>query len=370
MRVAILNWRDLDHPEAGGSERLVHEQANGLALRGHAVTLFTSAHGSRREVSEPRCYETVHLGGRYSVYPRVARWFGKNRGRAQFDVVLEHVNGVPWFSPLWSGLPCAAYLYHPVRRTFFEELPFPVSAIGYGIETSIPFFYRGVRSACLTESGRSEFERLGFSRDQITVVAPGVNQGAMGKWSDKPSQPEFLCLGPVKWYKRHDLVIRAFSRAKRMMPSARLSITGWERQGRVEQLKALSSALGVEDSVTFFGDLSEADKASLLARCWAIVYGSEREGFGLGVLEAAAYGAPAIVPDIPGLRDTVVHDETGIIYSARRPESLSEAMFRLGKDPDLCELLGRHAQARARSYTWERHAVLMERELEAAIRFD
>jgi glycosyltransferase involved in cell wall biosynthesis len=368
MRIAILNWRDLDHPEAGGSERLVHEQANGLVHRGHGVTLFTSSHRSRGGVSELREYETVHLGGRYSVYPRVASWFGKDRRRSQFDVVLEHVNGVPWFSPIWSGLPCATYLYHPVRRTFFEELPFPISAVGYGIENVMPFFYRGVRSACLTESGRSEFESLGFSREQTTVVAPGVNQNPAGKRTDPPSDVEFLCLGPVKWYKRHDLVIKAFSRVKERMPSAKLSITGWERGGRIERLKALSTTLGVREDVTFWGDLSEADKATVIGRCWGIVYASEREGFGLGVLEAAVAGAPALVPDIPGLRDTVANEETGLIYPPQQSNALAESMLRLGRDPKLRALLGRNAQTRALSYTWERHALLMERELEAAIR--
>src|SRR5580658_2073390 len=170
MRIAILNWRDIDHPEAGGSERLVHEQANALSGRGHRVTLFTASHSAPPRAGERWEYRTIRLGGKYTVYPRVARWFARNQSTFGFDVLLDHVNGIPWFAPYWSRIPCAAYLYHPVRRTFLEELPFPVSLLGYGTEAAFPSLYSKIECACLTESIRGEFQAMGFSADRVRVI--------------------------------------------------------------------------------------------------------------------------------------------------------------------------------------------------------
>ena len=44
MRIALLNWRDLTHPEGGGAERYAQTVCAGLARRGHDVTMFCAAH--------------------------------------------------------------------------------------------------------------------------------------------------------------------------------------------------------------------------------------------------------------------------------------------------------------------------------------
>ena len=43
MKILILNFRDVQHPDAGGSERSGHILAKDLVSRGHTVTFFCSA---------------------------------------------------------------------------------------------------------------------------------------------------------------------------------------------------------------------------------------------------------------------------------------------------------------------------------------
>ncbi len=50
---------------------------------------------------------------------------------------------------------------------------------------------------------------------------------------------------------------------------------------------------------------------------------SVKEGWGLVVTEAASQGAPAVVYNVDGLRDSVRHGETGLIAKHRSPESLA-----------------------------------------------
>src|SRR5690606_24888629 len=53
---------------------------------------------------------------------------------------------------------------------------------------------------------------------------------------------------------------------------------------------------------------------------------SYREGFGNVVLEAASMGIPAIVSNIPGLRDTILDHQTGLLAQAKNSDDLSEKM--------------------------------------------
>jgi glycosyltransferase involved in cell wall biosynthesis len=70
---------------------------------------------------------------------------------------------------------------------------------------------------------------------------------------------------------------------------------------------------------------------------------SYREGFGTVVLEAAAMGLPTVGTRIPGLVDSVVDGETGILIDRHCADDLSAALARLIDDEEL-----RNAQERAR----------------------
>lgn len=61
---------------------------------------------------------------------------------------------------------------------------------------------------------------------------------------------------------------------------------------------------------------------------------SYREGFGLVVIEAEAMGVPAIVSNVPGQRDAIVSDETGIAVEVKNSKALENAMRILVNDSD------------------------------------
>jgi glycosyltransferase involved in cell wall biosynthesis len=73
---------------------------------------------------------------------------------------------------------------------------------------------------------------------------------------------------------------------------------------------------------------------------------SYREGFGTVVIEAAAMKLPAIASDIYGLRDAVVHNQTGILCTPRDISSLSNAINSLVEDKEMRILMGCNAQKR------------------------
>jgi len=70
---------------------------------------------------------------------------------------------------------------------------------------------------------------------------------------------------------------------------------------------------------------------------------SVREGWGLVVTEANACGTPAIVYDVPGLRDAVIHERTGLVV-APEPGCLAEAMELLTSKASLYSRLQHESQ--------------------------
>jgi glycosyltransferase involved in cell wall biosynthesis len=74
------------------------------------------------------------------------------------------------------------------------------------------------------------------------------------------------------------------------------------------------------------------------------------EPFGLVALETAAAGKPIVASDIGGLRDIVVHGETGLLVQATDEHDLRSALHRLISDQQLREALGRSAADRAATF--------------------
>src|SRR5437879_8219840 len=90
---------------------------------------------------------------------------------------------------------------------------------------------------------------------------------------------------------------------------------------------------------------------------------SVREGWGLVVTEANARGTPAVVYDVPGLRDSVRNEQTGLVVPPR-PKSLSDAMVRVTSDPGLYDRLAAEGQRWSVTFSFDESARLVRLALE------
>jgi len=75
------------------------------------------------------------------------------------------------------------------------------------------------------------------------------------------------------------------------------------------------------------------DVRPFLAACHVLVLPSYREGTPRSVLEAMATGRAVITTDVPGCRDTIVDDQSGLLIPVRDPVALAGAMQRLVEEP-------------------------------------
>jgi len=112
------------------------------------------------------------------------------------------------------------------------------------------------------------------------------------------------------------------------------------------ELEARASTSGVGDRVHFIG--YRRDTAALLRCADAFVLPSLVEGLPLSVLEAMAAGVPVVATDIPGTREAVEHEVTGLLVPARDPQALAAAIGRVFGDRTSAAARATRARERAR----------------------
>ena len=171
-RIHMVAWRDLDDPEAGGSELHAHEVARRWAAAGIEVTSRTSAIAGRASTTTRDGYSIERRSGRYGVFPSVIA-AGMRQRVSPGDALVEIWNGMPFLSPVWWKGPRVTFLHHVHEEMWQMALPGTLGRVGDLIERRFaPPFYRRERIVTLSASSRNEIiERLHLPPDQVTIRA-------------------------------------------------------------------------------------------------------------------------------------------------------------------------------------------------------
>ena len=82
------------------------------------------------------------------------------------------------------------------------------------------------------------------------------------------------------------------------------------------------------------------DIANLFAKSSIVVLPSYREGFPKALVEAAACGRAIVTTDVPGCRDAIEPEKTGLLVPVKDPIALADAIQRLIENPELCKSMG------------------------------
>lgn len=361
MRILIFNWRCPRHPWAGGAERYLYEISKRLVKKGHKVTWFVSHWKGLKEREILEGVEIIRKGAVYSVYLYAFLYYLKKLRKRNFDIIVESINGVPFFTPLFIHKPKIAIIYHLIKKIFFKELPFHLAIIGWFSERIIPIFYFNASFITLSKSSEKEIKNFGIKDIKIIpigvdILSPGLNPDS------KVPDPTIIFLGRLKKYKRLDHLLKAFKIVLQNEPQVKLWIAG---TGDYEgELKRLVEELQLQANVKLFGFIDEKKKNKLFKKAWVFVTPSEKEGWGITVIEANACGTPAIAYNVPGLRDSIVNSKTGILVKENGSiEKLAEAIYELLINDKLRKSLSENAIKWAKQFSWDRSAEKFEKVL-------
>ena len=306
-------------------------------------------------------------GGRHTFSLAAPLYHRRALRGAGFDLVVEDLNKVPLFAPLWVERPVVLLVHHLFGRTAFEEASLPVASATWLLERPLALAYRGLPIEAVSESTAEDLVARGLRRERITIIPNGVDlalyhpDAAVTRFE----QPTVLYLGRLKRYKRVDLVIRALHRLREQGIAARLIVGGTGDDA--PRLRALVAELGLGDAVEMPGFVTEERKIELFRRAWVHAFTSPKEGWGISNLEAAACGTATVASDSPGLRESVVHERTGFLVPHGDVDAVAARLAQILGDPQLRDRLGRQAREFAAGYSWDAAADRTERHLEAVI---
>lgn len=347
-RVSMLAWRDLDDPEAGGSEVHASTVAALWAEAGIEVTMRTSFAAGQAQMSWRDGYRVIRKAGRYMVFPRAA--FSEMMGwHGGSDGLVEIWNGMPFFSPVWSRTPHITFLHHVHAEMWDMTLPPQLARMGRLLESRIaPPIYRRTPVVTLSSSSKRELvDELGFRDQLVHVVPPGIDPQFSPGGAKSPT-PLVVAAGRLVPVKRFELLIDALVANKAVHPSLEAVIVG-EGYCR-DQLETRIHEAGAERWIHLPGHLSDEELIDLYRRAWLLASASAREGWGMTITEAAACGTPAVATRIAGHLDAVDDGRSGLL--ADGPDELRDAIGRVLADATLRDRLTVGAREHASRFRW------------------
>ena len=331
--ILFVAWRDLANPRAGGSEVLVDRLASGVLARGHQVTLLCGG-----PVAE-RPYRVIRNGGTYSQFLRTPLAY--LRHFRNYDLIVEVCNGMPFLAPLWCRRPVLCLVNHVHTELWPIRFRPPVSTVGRNIELVVmPWAHRENLFLTVSSSTAEALQRMGVGRDRIRQICNGVE--APDPPTPRSPDPLFLAIGRLADYKRLDLLLRLWDRVRHVV-GGKLVIAGdGPERPRLEALAG--------PGVVFTGRVPDQEKHRLMCSAWLLLHPALIEGWGIVVTEAAIRGTPAVAFDVPGLRDSVAHGETGMLVQTEG--QFASQWASLAIDQRRREQLGRAARTRALQLHW------------------
>ncbi len=324
MRVALVVPEYLPHP--GGIQRHVQELASGLVRRGIEVEVLTAERDNELPTISTEGSVTVRrfripvATPRYTVSPGLLRYL--MRSATNYDVV--HAHNYHELIPVMAALARPSELiltphYHaPTDTRLDRALRIPQRLL---MERALG---RVRQLICVT---RAEADALTLEvprvAGRITIIPNGVDTARITRAEPMHIEgPYVLALGRLEAYKRFDLTIRA---AAGLPEGVQLIVAG-DGPDRA-RLEELGRELGV--SVRFLGRISDDDLHSWIRGAALVVTMSEREAFGLVILEAFAAGVGVVASDIPAHRETAAYGPQGaasLVPPGAEPETLAAAI--------------------------------------------
>jgi glycosyltransferase involved in cell wall biosynthesis len=343
MRIALV-YDCLFPNTIGGAERWYRNVAERLDGH-HQVTYLTrrqwGAEGPQTD------FETVAVGGGGDLYNSsgnrsigaplrfgwgVFRHLLRHGGR--YDAV--HTASFPYFSVLgaWAALrlrrshaPLIVDWHEYWSDDYWRRYLGPVRGrIGAAIQL-----------LCLRAADHSfTFSRLverrlterGHSGPVVRLTGEYVEESGVVDFSDEPVDPPLVVFAGRHIPEKRVLSIPpALKIARREIPRLRCAILG--EGPETEALRDLVSRLSLGDAIEVRGRVAPAEVRETIAAASCLVNPSEREGYGVVVIEAAARGTPTILVEGPenAAAELVEPGVNGFIARSDAPDEISKSVI-------------------------------------------
>jgi glycosyltransferase involved in cell wall biosynthesis len=354
MKILVINWQDIRNPQSGGAEVHLHQVFSRLSAAGNAVTVLCSSFPGATAVDALDGMTIVRKGSRSFFHFGVERAYRELRAVSEFDVVVDDMNKIPFTAQRFVHEPVCGIAHHLFGTSIFREVdPFTASYVSWMERRALKRYREdAVPFIAVSPSTREDMMRRGYPGELIRLIPLAVDHT---KYRPAPElrspTPLIGYLGRIKRYKSINHLIDALPIIREHVPGTRLVIVGdGDERSRLERLVDVK---GLGEAVTFTGYVDEKKKVALLQSLWTLVMPSSKEGWGLTVTEANACGVVAVASDVPGLRDAVLDEETGVLFPYGNRVALAEAVIAVLKEKEKREEMGKKAWEFAQRFSWD-----------------
>ncbi len=199
---------------------------------------------------------------------------------------------------------------------------------------------------------RARLLESGLDARRVFAVHNGCSCEPEGEPLPEEQTSGILFVGNFKPWQRVDLLIDALAGLE---DDTRVLLAGG---GDTAALRARADELRVADRVQFLGPLDRARVQDLMRKSRVLVLPHSNDyGSPMKLFEYLASGRPAVLPDLPNVREVVTHEEHALLFSPGDHLELAQCLRRLLADRELRLRLGAHGRALVcGNYTWRKNA--------------
>jgi len=391
LRIAILN---AGHMTRGGTERVVAHQARELNARGHQVRIFVPY--ARKGVFDeviPR-EVTVDSWGKRVFLPRIGAsfnrllhfWSGVSK-LAFFDFLVAHNQPAPYAACKVKKnfhIPYLVYVHGPWRRLYPRNIDIATGWAGGAksrILSATQAYWKKIdrasivaASGVLTNSHHTRKEVEALYGVTSTVCYPGVD---MYEYPDVSEMVEeaarrygideytILSVGRHVPQKKLEWIPAILREVSHEIPGAKFLITGRATRYTQTMLEE-AERRGVRRRLILAGEVTEKELLAFYHLCPVLCSVAVEEEFSLTPVEAMAGGCVPIAWNESGPAETIKNGVDGFLVSPYDLAQMAGMISTLLRDREMQEHMGMRGREKAGSFTWKRHADILEEAIRQA----
>ena len=183
---------------------------------------------------------------------------------------------------------------------------------------------------------------------KITVLPNSVKDYSDSLKDIVVERDSLLYVGRLHVSKGIDILIHAFSQILKKFPHLHLDIMG---QGEIlSNLVELTEALGISKNVYFLGEKNKETVLKAYKKSYCTIIPSQSEAFGFTVIEAMSVGTCVIGANNTGIKEIILHEETGLLFETGNSDDLALQLERVLVDENLRNKLSDNGYQRFISY--------------------
>jgi len=236
------------------------------------------------------------------------------------------------------------------RNLIFEAMGEMLAAFLTNIEYKRADKIIAVSKATAEETVR--FFRL--PREHVVTIHNGIDLASFTdlRVEEENEEHTMLSVGRLSWRKGYKYLIDAMPSVLAEYPDAKLFLVGDGEQRT--PLQRHVKKLGIENSVSFLGNVSAEKLHSLYHEADVYVQPSLYEPLGIAILEAMSMRKPVVATRVGGIPELITNGVEGLLVEPRNSLQLARAITNVFSDSSCRERFGSNARKRVeREFTWE-----------------